>query len=316
MALGGEFVVRCMQLAGWMEPVAARSLSRNQTPNRHLNARMKRSEDPVLFVEFDREDPNINSQGFRGEELRESKSPDVFRIAVLGDSVAYGYSVALENTFPARLGALLASHRPVEIMNFAISGQGTPAQARLLETVVWKYQPDLVVLAYVLNDPIPSEFMVQNVGAAMRATARLDKLGKNSQFLAWAYLQWIKATGALLGGVDRYKAFYEQDKYWQPVVNSVQAMKRSADDHGVPLVAVIFPLLRDYESYPLGYAHEQAGKLFQQTGIPYLDLLPAYRPFGHRYFMLTDEDDTHPNDEGHRIAAEAMVSFMEPFLGE
>ncbi|HEY9036390.1 MAG TPA: SGNH/GDSL hydrolase family protein [Pseudomonadales bacterium] len=311
----GEAVIRGLQSAGWVPVFSSKSLSRNQTPNQHLNARMKRSENPALFIEFDRDDPNINSQGFRGDDFPLAKSPGTTRIAIIGDSVAYGYGVALADSFPRRLeGLLQANGFPVEVLNFAISGHGSVAEAELLHQRVWEYQPDIVLLAYVLNDPVPPQLMMENIGAAMRATARLDRVARKSQLGAWLLLLWMDASRVMLGGMDRYRSFYESDEYWQPVVQSIEAMQAEALAHDVPLLAAIFPLFRDFNNYPLTYCHEQAGQLFEATGIPYVDLLGVYRQSDYRRFMLVESDDTHPNPAGHEVAAESLAVFLQPWL--
>lgn len=309
----GELAIRAGQSAGWVPVFSSKSIARNQTPNQQFNARMKPSDNPALFFEFDRKDPNINRQGFRGDDLVLEKRPGVIRIAVLGDSVAYGYSVALEDSFPRQLQRLLqARGLPVEVMNFAISGHGSVAQAEVLKNQVWPYQPDIVLLAYVLNDPVPTKVMVETIGAVMRTTARLDRLAQVSQLGAWLWLLWMDASRVIVSGMDHYKGFYESEEYWQPVVSSVQAMRDDAHAHATPFVATVFPLLKDFQRYPLDYAHTQAGQLFDELGIPYLDLLPVYSQFDYRRFMLVDSDDTHPNPEGHRLAAEALAGFLQP----
>src|SRR5262245_34647044 len=77
----------------------------------------------------------INSQGLRDREHALAKPPDVYRIAVLGDSYAEALSVDLEATFwsrlPSRLGTCgFATGKRIETINFGVSGYAT-AQALL-----------------------------------------------------------------------------------------------------------------------------------------------------------------------------------------
>lgn len=313
----GEGVVRAAQYMGWAPLYSSKSIPRNQTPNPQFNARLLRSDNPRLFIEFDRQDRNINSAGFRGAEWPAAKDAAVYRIAVLGDSVAYGYSVALEETFPRRLEALLRQQGfAVEVLNFAVNGYGTAAQAELLHTHVMAYQPDMVLLAYVLNDPVPPQVLMETVGSAMRATASLDRLARKTQFGAWLWLRWLAASRAVLGGMDMYRPYYRKTEYWQPVVSAVQEMQQLTGQHGVPLVAAVFPLFRDFERYPLDYAHAQAGALLTALEVPYIDLLAHYRHFDHRRFMLIPVDDTHPNAAGHQLAADVLADFLRPWLAD
>ena len=49
----------------------------------------------------------VNAEGLRGEETTVEKPAGVRRVAVLGDSIAFGYWVADEDGFPRQLEAML-----------------------------------------------------------------------------------------------------------------------------------------------------------------------------------------------------------------
>jgi len=55
-----------------------------------------------------------------------------------------------------RLSARSGSPR-VEVLNFGTDGYGTLREARLLETRASRFDPDLVIVAYCLNDPANSD---------------------------------------------------------------------------------------------------------------------------------------------------------------
>jgi hypothetical protein len=73
------------------------------------------------------------------------------RIAILGDSYAEAMSVDLHQTFWAELERRVARCRPdgapLEVLNFGVSGYGTGQQLLQLRRI-WKYAPDIVVLAF------------------------------------------------------------------------------------------------------------------------------------------------------------------------
>ncbi len=101
----------------------------------------------------------INSQGLRDQEHNLSKAPSALRIAVLGDSYTAALEMPLERTFwwVAKEG-LAASpgfqDRPVEIMNFGVSGYGTAQELITLRRRVWAYDPDVVLLAFCTGNDI------------------------------------------------------------------------------------------------------------------------------------------------------------------
>ena len=97
----------------------------------------------------------INSQGFRGPELKPGSTPKLFRVLCIGDSLTFGVGIEEPSSWPrqleARLQGQLREH-DVEVINLAVSGwsgaQYHEAWRRFGPTLV----PDLVILGYSLND--------------------------------------------------------------------------------------------------------------------------------------------------------------------
>ena len=96
----------------------------------------------------------FNSDGFRDDEFKVEKDVDVFRIAVLGDSFEEALQVELADTWQKVLMRKLEGDlkRKVEVYNFGVSGYGTDQEWLTLKEKVWKYKPDLVILAFTAND--------------------------------------------------------------------------------------------------------------------------------------------------------------------
>lgn len=95
-----------------------------------------------------------NSLGFRGPEWAVQKPVGVFRIALIGDSYAFGFGVPYEQT----VGEQLADHlearigRPVEVLNFGVNGYNSHQQQAVLDQLAMGYDPDLVLLLPTSND--------------------------------------------------------------------------------------------------------------------------------------------------------------------
>lgn len=104
----------------------------------------------------------INSQGFRGPEP--SSDPAQQRVIVLGDSITFGNNLALEETFPFQLQQQLSSHgRKLEVLNFGVHGYDTLQEVSSLELRGLKYHPELVVVAYCLNDVSVSSVSLEHM---------------------------------------------------------------------------------------------------------------------------------------------------------
>jgi len=105
----------------------------------------------------------INADGERDLPHPLAKPPGTLRIAILGDSCTEALQVPVEATFWALLPAELRScptlaGRKVETLNFGVSGYGTAQELLALRTRVWKYQPDLVLLAFYTGNDVRNNY--------------------------------------------------------------------------------------------------------------------------------------------------------------
>lgn len=100
----------------------------------------------------------IGPHGFRTPPIAEPKPADVYRILVIGDSVAFGWGVAESDAFPRVMERELNSDprafggKRVEVIDAAVPGWGMPHYLRLLETKGLAWQPDLVFVTLINND--------------------------------------------------------------------------------------------------------------------------------------------------------------------
>ncbi|HEY6393517.1 MAG TPA: SGNH/GDSL hydrolase family protein [Bryobacteraceae bacterium] len=98
----------------------------------------------------------INSDGLRDREHSIRKPAATIRIAVLGDSLCEATEVPLEKTFWAiledKLSRCATGGQKVEVVNFGVAGYSTAQELLMLRTRVWKYEPDIVLLAFTGSD--------------------------------------------------------------------------------------------------------------------------------------------------------------------
>ncbi|MEE9608203.1 MAG: GDSL-type esterase/lipase family protein, partial [Myxococcota bacterium] len=97
----------------------------------------------------------INQDGFRGRGYARPKPPGVFRVLVVGDSIAFGYGVEQSEAFPQVLEERLSEAAPearVEVLNLGTGGYNPYTEAALLRDVGVSYEPDLVLVQFAIND--------------------------------------------------------------------------------------------------------------------------------------------------------------------
>ena len=101
----------------------------------------------------------INSDGLRDQEHSVTKPPNTLRIALLGDSYPEALAVPIDQAFWSVMNVKLqecdaAAGKAIEVINFGVSGYGTAQELLTLREKVWKYSPDVVMLAVTTNNDL------------------------------------------------------------------------------------------------------------------------------------------------------------------
>ena len=103
----------------------------------------------------------LNSLGFKDTEWGDALD-DVYRIAGIGDSFAYGV-VPYEQVYYTRLEDKLNETHRTEVMNFGIAGIGPADYRDLFMREVLPLEPDMVVVSVYLGNDL-DEARVRNGG--------------------------------------------------------------------------------------------------------------------------------------------------------
>jgi lysophospholipase L1-like esterase len=266
----------------------------------------------------------VNGDGFRDHEYARAKAGGAFRVVVLGDSIAFGWGVPLEETFPKILETrlrTLAGGRPIEVLNLAVSGYNPYTEAELFRDVGVRYQPDLVLVQFCINDlNDPTLHFDNSTVLALRAiprdafpdpTRRLPPPGWCRRFRVCAFFADSLAPPRPGGVAARRRAAR------RPATGGARvapyALSRDRDGRGVSGRA----LRRRRRSLPSagrtrrdggdrgasGRARERRG-LANRRSAPGLSRRP--RPGDGPLFV----DFYHPSPLGHRVAADALLSEL------
>ncbi len=246
------------------------------------------------------------------------KPAGVYRIAVLGDSFTFATRMQFDDAFPKKLERMLSlntAQKKVEVINYGVPGFSTSHEADLLPRVI-EEGADLVLLQITLNDPQVKPYTPQGItGKNEFGALQLD--GSK----AWLARHW-KSFGFVLtrlhntGTLDRYKKYYfslfNSRTAWNSFDGGLKQMARQARRRGVRLAAVTFPLFGTPldDSYPFLPLHEKIGHALDALAIPHLDLFPLYRGIPLSRLQVIPGDDFHPNEIGHRMAAEAIFDWL------
>ena len=279
---------------------------------------------------------DINSHGLRGPETSYDKPPATYRILNLGDSIAMGWGVQVENTYGQQLEALLNEKRTddlrYEVINAGVPGWNLDNELAYLQAEGLNYEPDLILLDMTIANDIngKSALLTGNGPGLFRWLS--------DHTYSWPFLQsqaaWAKARAQGRDRVDtidpptnpaKYFPLDPQSDRWTERWNSIMDINRLAGENNARLVLVLFPLEfqvldENYSSLPQNFMTDKA----TEADIPVLDLLPAFRkacqekPGGEcqledRYLFA--DVWMHPSAYGHSVTAtelEEVLAGMPP----
>lgn len=257
-----------------------------------------------------RVDYRINQVGLRGPDLPAQKPPGTFTVLCLGDSFTFGEGVREEDTYPARLAKLLTDagrYGRVEVINAGVQGYGTREATTFYARQGFRFQPDVVVLGFVLNDATDfAETIRQNDArnkeAPLSPAARVSKL--------WEMIERRRQTQAAQAEFFETTRRSFEGPGWQECQRLLTEMNRRIQHDGARLVVAVFPIFIGLEGeYPFTDLHTQVAAACREAGGECIDLLEVYRgrPSASLWVHPTDQ---HPNELAHRLAAERIAAQL------
>ncbi len=264
----------------------------------------------------------LNAIGQHDAEHDMPKPPGTFRVLCLGDSFTFGRGIEISDLYCHRLERLLESHllrkndhTQVEAINFSAEGFSTARELLMLERRGGlEYQPDVLVLGYVLNDPEdeshPDELKhLREPTMVWHPSGWLARLTQTSALAGWVY-ERVENTRRYRA-FERYYRFIHSPAYpgWQRCQEAFQRIAELTQASGTKVLVAIFPFI-DFplgEKYPFGDLHEKVAELARANGFAVLDLRPTLAahesPALQRVFGL----DPHPSAGAHHLAARAIA---------
>ena len=253
----------------------------------------------------------INKWGFRGPDFEKQKVPGTRRVMVLGDSFTFGEGVRLEDTFVRRMEEKLRrkTAQSLEVLNFGVSAWATRDETAYFKQAGVQFAPDLVVVAYVLNDAdhagglgLWNNFRREYEDRRFQSSYLINFIYTTIKRSIYGRRYVRKMAGSAVSPGERGK--------WDLSFSMLSEIDKSARSRGMKFAVVLFPFMFELnDNYPFTDLHRMITAGLTQYGIPVLDLLPAFK--GQDYLKLwAHPSDQHPNEKGHEIAAEAISDFV------
>jgi lysophospholipase L1-like esterase len=261
----------------------------------------------VLPFELAPNIPNFsNSLGMRDKQRTIEKSKGVYRVIFLGDSITmYGHFTEL---IEERLGRLFPGI--YEVWNCSVGGYGIRDYAIQMREIIPRYRPDLIIVAFCLNDLAPTPVMYYDTKGNLNCYLPVPGMPTALDFWLYkhssAYRRWLEILVKYRPALADATSVEEGEK-------ALTVIERETARMGVPFRAVVFPWLKPESEWT---KQEMAGYvgitgLLKKHHIPYLDLSEAF-PSGRRSTLRrTPEDPIHVNAAGDRLASQAILRFLQ-----
>jgi len=311
-----------------------------------VRGNVRLSADPVLVYEllpgayFGGDDVPISSAGLRDQEYAETKAADTFRIAVVGDSVAFGHEVRRRDALAKTLERLLNESRlgsasRYEVLNFAVHGYNSQQIARWVEVSVSRFSPDLVIYLYCLNDPEDLDKDVEQLVAALDPSERhsYESLVRHagsalSRLRLYQRLMAIRDSwsgdqsrglriATYVNSPDYYAALHADGPRWDRVKGDLTRMGTTIRRLNARFIGVISPHLwaaNDERRFrvepPLTEVSSKVADAFRTAGASVIDLAPAVARFSQATGSFLGVDEVHLAVSGHRLAAVALLDLF------
>ncbi|MGE3911315.1 MAG: SGNH/GDSL hydrolase family protein [Chloroflexota bacterium] len=268
---------------------------------------------------------HINSQGLRERELPLQKPAGMRRVVFLGDSVTFGAGVRDDEPFPRLLEAAVndAGAGPIQTINTGVVGYNTVQELARLEGVGLAYQPDTVVLVFVVNDLLETfsifdhQYEPTGLLAGVKVWLRRNSyLYRFVQNVYWRIGQEMRRSRE--GPTEPLR---KRDRLEERLATLSQIIEVTRA-HGASFLLVLYPdnLGDPVSPGPSGgkiTVREELEQFAAREGVPALDLSAALgdvRDPRARQYRL--REDPHPSPEGHRVIAEALRAPLLDLLGQ
>lgn len=277
----------------------------------------------------------INSRGFRTDEFQVPKPRGTYRILNLGDSIAFGWQVRLEDTYGKLIEEQLSAAGgdiKYEVINAGIPTWNLESERDFLLEEGLKYEPDLVLLDLtIVNDIYGSGLSISEdislFGWLRDNTYAWPFLTTQARFLLANY-QGPEAI-PVLNPPSQASAYYPLDEnspVWNEIWELITEIRQASERAGARFGVVVFPTALQLNSSGHPEVPQRVlGERAVADSVTIIDLLPRYRQVceeaesgaceGYENLLFADVW-MHPNELGHQLAADEIVSWLISQLAE
>lgn len=266
---------------------------------------------------------NINSYGLLGKEFDIYKKDNVFRILVLGDSLAE------QNFFIEFLKEQLNSlniGKEFEIINAGVGGYNIWQYAQFLKYKGIKFSPDMVIVSFCLNDlSSDSNVFCKTKEGFMEFSLDENKHSPGRKIVPFifylfkhSYLYRFFITVVSNYPKVNFSVPEELNKKMNDKVRLKEGLyymgqiKNISQENKITLLCFIWPYFMPYQEYSLLQRDEYSDikTLLNYLNINYIDLDSYFPDKTRRSLRVHQEDFIHPIEEAHKVVAGILFKHI------
>ena len=137
---------------------------------------------------------NVNSFGFRGDEISKDKQQETYRIFLVGGSTVFGAGSSSDNnTITGILQELFDNERSdykFEVINAGIPGANSVREEYYIKNYLLEFNPDMIIIYDGLNDAANAIIDKNDLGKP--ENNKLEKTQKGIDNIISKYFQWYR----------------------------------------------------------------------------------------------------------------------------
>lgn len=258
---------------------------------------------PSYQMTFKGKDVRTNQWGLRDKEYSKLPDSNVIRTAVIGGSIELGSGVSNDEIFENLIEEKLNEEWPdsmteFEILNFSMSSRNIIQHLYNLEMNVVGFEPDVMIL---FNHD-------REWNAITNLFLKVMKGQKGVDSFPYEYLNDILEEIDARVGTSKEEVLREVIPYLEDIYRwCYKEFGRVCRENNIQPVWVHIPSLQKEGSVRIPYG--TARRLAQDAGFICIGLNDVFSDRDPSELMV-GENDSHPNDEGHRLIAEDLYRKM------
>lgn len=243
-----------------------------------------------------------NRFGYTGPEWAISKRPETRRVAILGDSIAQGFGVDIDQNFVTLLGNRLNADHPaggdqLEFLNFAVPGYELTQTMDVALNDVPQFQPD----AYVL--------VLTELSVYRPWDTHLIYLAQSGVDAKYDFMREVMRDAGAKQSDVKVKLSGKFAPYRMSVIRQcISVIKEDAEKHHAQFIVVLAPAVEDADLTKSRL--DGIPELLSSMNVTYVDSSDAFNGMLERKSIRENGVDIHPNALGHKMIYESLYAKL------